>query len=325
MRQLGTGAAAVVVGVGGVMALFWVLNAIVERLPPRWEHRLKPYVFIGPALAVVALFLVFPAVDTIRRSFMDARSEQWVGLRNYAAMIRDANTREAVWNNVLWIFVVPVAAVAVGLAVAVLADRLKARWENITKSLVFLSMAISFVGASTIWGFVYAWRAGGADGQIGILNALWTRLGGDAIPWLQNTRLNDFALMAIMVWLQAGFAMVLLSAAIKNVPEETIEAARIDGASEMQIFWRVVIPQIKSTIVVVGTTILILVLKIFDIVYVMTGGNFGTDVIANLFIKQMFRFGQFGQAAVIVVFLMVVTIPFMVINVRRFREQEASQ
>ena len=324
MGQFFSALVAVVVGVGGVVALFWALNAGVERLSPEWETRLKPWVFIGPALAVVGLFLVFPALDTLRRSFQGPGSNTWVGLDNYKYLVTNSEVHSAIWNNVMWIVLVPALSVVVGLTVAVLADKLKPRWESASKSLIFLPMAISFVGASTIWGFVYAWRPPGL-GQIGILNAIWTALGGQPVAWLQNPHINDFALIAIMIWLQAGFAMVLLSAAIKNVPEETLEAARIDGASEIQIFWRVVVPQIMSTIVVVATTILILVLKIFDIVYVMTNGNFGTDVIANLFIKQMFKFGQFGRAAVIVVFLIVVTIPFMIINIRRFREQEAQR
>ncbi|MDX1659782.1 MAG: sugar ABC transporter permease [Nitriliruptorales bacterium] len=324
MGQILTAVAAIGIGVGGVILLFWALNAAVERLPEVWEHRLKPYVFVGPAVAVVGLFLVFPALDTLRRSFQGPNSTTWVGLDNYEYLLTNSQIHSAVWNNVMWIAIVPVASVAIGLAVASLADKVEPRWENTAKSLIFLPMAISFVGASVIWGFVYAWRAPGTD-QIGVLNAVWTAFGGQPIAWLQNTALNDFALMFIMIWLQAGFAMVLLSAAIKNVPEETLEAARIDGASELQIFWRVVVPQIMSTIVVVLTTILILVLKVFDIVYVMTGGNFNTDVIANRFITEMFSFQQFGRAAVIVVFLILVTVPFMYINIRRFREQEATR
>ena len=250
MGQLTQAVLAITVGVGGVMLLFWALNALVERLPEKWEHRLKPYVFIGPALAVVGLFLVFPAVDTIRRSFMNAQSSEWVGLENYKYLVTNAAVRSAIWNNILWIIIVPAVSVAVGLAVAVLADKLTQRWENVSKSMIFLPMAISFVGAATIWGFIYTWRPPGTP-QIGLLNAIWQGLGGKPIAWLQSPALNDFALMAIMIWLQAGFAMVLLSAAIKGVPTETIEAARIDGATETQIFWRVTVPQIKSTIVVV--------------------------------------------------------------------------
>ncbi|HEX2028269.1 MAG TPA: sugar ABC transporter permease, partial [Nitriliruptorales bacterium] len=324
MGELLSVVVALALGVGGVMVLFWALNAAVERLPEEWEQRLKPYVFVGPALLVVGLFLLYPAVDTFVRSFQDLRSEEWVGLDNYRYLATDQNARSAIWNNVLWIVVVPTLSVGVGLAVAVLADKLTTRWESISKSMIFLPMAISFVGASTIWLFVYAWRLEGRP-QIGVLNAIVTRLGAAPISWTQNAAINDFALMVIMIWLQAGFAMVLLSAAIKNVPEETLEAARIDGATETQIFWRIVLPQIASTIVVVGTTILILVLKVFDIVFVMTNGNFGTEVVANLFVKQMITFGNFGRAAVIVVFLIVVTVPFMVINIRRFREQEATR
>lgn len=324
MSRVVTAGLAIVVGVGGVMVLFWALNALVERLSEAWEERLKPYVFIGPALVVVGFFLVYPALDTVRRSFMDAASREFVGFENYQWLATDGGIRATLWNNVLWIVLVPTMAVVVGLAVAVLADKLRPRWENVSKSMIFLPMAISMVGASTIWGFVYAWRPAGTE-QIGALNAIWTAFGGEPIPWIQNQSVNDFALMFIMIWLMAGFAMVLLSAAIKNVPTETLEAARIDGATEIQIFWRVVVPQIKSTIVVVGTTILILVLKIFDIVYVLTVGNFGTDVIANRFITEFFTTLNWGRAAVIVVFLIVVTIPFMIINIRRFREQEATR
>ena len=324
MGQLLNVLIAIVVGVGGVIALFWVLNYLVEKLPEKWEHRLKPYVFIGPAVAIVSLFLLYPAIDTIISSFQNADSTQFVGTENYRFLLQDPTLKTAVWNNVLWIALVPTLSVIVGLAVAVLADKLKPRWENVAKSLIFLPMAISFVGASTIWGFVYAWRPEGRP-QIGLLNAIWTAFGGTPIPWLQNQAINDFALIFIMIWLQAGFAMVLLSAAIKSVPDDTLEAARIDGANEMQVFWRVVVPQIRSTIVVVATTILILVLKVFDIVFVMTNGNFGTEVIASRFIKELFTFFQWGRAAAIVVFLMLITIPFMYINIRRFREQEATR
>lgn len=322
MGQLLTGALAILFGVGGVLALFWVLNRAVDRLPEHQQDRWRPWVFIGPAMLTVTLFLLLPALDTIRRSFLGPASREFVGLDNYEYLATDPSVRTAIWNNLLWIIVVPAVSVAIGLAVAVLADRISERWEKIAKSMIFLPMAISFVGASTIWGFIYAWRPEGTP-QIGLLNAIWTAFGNEPVGWLQNFAINDFMLMVIMIWLQAGFAMVLLSAAIKNVPGDTIEAARVDGAGEIAIFWRVIVPQIRSTIVVVATTILILVLKIFDIVYVMTDGNYGTDVLANLFIRQMFNFGQFGRAAVLVVFLIVITTPFMVINIRRFREQEA--
>jgi alpha-glucoside transport system permease protein len=324
MQQLINGALAILAGVGGIVLLFWVLNALVERLPARWEQMLKPYVFVGPAIAVLGLFLVFPAIRTIYVSFLDRRSESFVGLQNYEALVTDPTLRSAIFNNVLWIVFVPAVSVAIGLLVAVLADRLSPTWEKISKSIIFLPMAISFVGASTIWLFIYTWRPSGRD-QIGLLNAIWTAFGGEPQTWLQITtaRLNSFLLMIILVWLQAGFAMVLLSAAIKNVPEDTIEAARIDGATELQIFWRVTIPQVKTTIIVVLTTIVILVLKVFDVVFVMTGGNFDTDLVAVRFIREMFSFREFGRAAAIVVVLILATIPVMIFNIRQFRQQEA--
>jgi alpha-glucoside transport system permease protein len=318
---------AIVVGVGGVLVLFWALNALVDRLPKRQAELLKPYVFVGPALAVVGLFLVYPSILTIVDSFrtdVGRPTQRWT-MDNYVYLFTDEALRDALINNLLWIIVVPAGAVAVGLLVAVLADRLKARWENVSKSLIFMPMAISFVGASTIWLFMYTWRPEGTE-QIGLLTAIAGALGAfPDTPIVQNQsfRLNTFALMVVMIWLQAGFAMVLLSAAIKNVPEDTVEAARIDGASELQIFWRVTVPQIRSTIVVVTTTILILVLKIFDIPRVMTSGNFNTDVIANVYYDQAFTFGNTGRASVVVVALIVLTLPFMYINVQRFREQEA--
>jgi alpha-glucoside transport system permease protein len=324
VQQLLTGLLAIVAGVAGVFALFWGLNALVERLPPVWEQRLKPYVFIGPAIAVLGVFLVFPAVRTIYVSFQDSRSENWVGLANYEVLARDPDMRSAIFNTILWILIVPITSVAVGLLVAVLSDRLSPTWEKISKSVIFLPMAISFVGASTIWLFIYAWRPEG-QAQIGLLNAIWTSLGGEPQTWLQisTLRANSLLMMVILIWLQAGFAMVLLSAAIKNVPEDTIEAARIDGATEIQIFWRVTIPQIASSIMVVLTTIVILVLKIFDVVFVMTGGRFETDVIAVRFIREMFSFREFGRAGAIVVVLMIATIPIMIYNIKQFREQEA--
>lgn len=314
---------AVVGGVGGIMLLFWALNAAVERLPEKAEQRVKPYVFIGPAMLAVAVFLVYPGLRTVVLSFFGSNSQEFVGGRNYVALAQDRSLRSAIVNNVLWILVVPTLAVIVGLVVAVLADRLSPRAEKISKSVIFLPMAISFVGASTIWKFVYEWRSEGRP-QIGLLNAIWTAFGGEPQTWLQisSYRLNSLLLMIILVWLQAGFAMVLLSAAIKGVPDETIEAARIDGATEVQIFFRVIVPQIASTIIVVLTTIVILVLKVFDIVFVMTGGNFNTDVVANRFITELFNFRQFGRAAAIVVALIIATIPVMVYNVRQFRAGE---
>ncbi len=327
MGNLTSGLIAILLGVGGALALFWVLNWVVEQLPKAQEERFKPYVFIGPAFAIVGVFLLYPSVVTIIDSFRTniGRPDQRWTLDNYVYLLTDGALRDAFINNFLWILIVPAGAVAIGLLVAVLSDRLAPTWEKINKSLIFMPMAISFVGASTIWLFIYVWRPPETP-QIGLIAAIFQALGNPmTTPIVQNStfRLNTFALMVVMIWLQAGFAMVLLSAAIKNVPEDTIEAARIDGASELQIFWRVTIPQIRSTIVVVTTTIVILVLKIFDIPRVMTSGNFNTDVIANVYFDQLFTYRNPGRASVVVVALIVLTLPFMYINIKRFREQEA--
>ncbi|MEM9041248.1 MAG: sugar ABC transporter permease [Actinomycetota bacterium] len=326
MSKVLSGVLAIVLGVGGSILLFWLLNTLVERLPKRIAERLRPYAFIGPAIVMVTIFLVYPALRSVRDSFYDDRSESFVGLDNYRQLIDDTSIRSTLINNVLWVVFVPISCIVFGLAMAVLADRLSTRWESTSKSIVFMPMAISAVGASTIWLFIYYWRPAGRD-QIGLLNAIWTGFGAEPVSWLQQSdfRLNTLLLLIIMIWAQTGFAMVLLSAAIKGVPEETLEAARIDGASEVQVFWRVTLPQIRSTVAVVFTTITIGVIKVFDIVFVMTGGNFDTDVIANRFVKELFDFRRFGQASAIVVFLMVVMIPVIYYNIRNFREQEASR
>jgi alpha-glucoside transport system permease protein len=320
-----TGLVAILAGVVGVFALFWALNLVTERVGGRFEERVKPWVFFGPALLVVTTFLVYPLIDTIRATFYGDRfvagERPFVGIDNYTSVLTTSETWVSLGNNLLWIIVVPAGAVVVGLIVAVLADRLPARVENISKSIIFLPMAISFIGAAAIFSLIYAIQPPSRQ-QTGVLNAFLGVFNIDPISWYQNTVTNDFALMVIMIWLQAGFAMVLLSAAIKGVPGDTLEAARIDGASEVQVFFRVVLPQIASTIVVVLTTILILVLKVFDIVAVTTNGRDGTQVIANYF-YTLFTGGNYGSAGVTVVLLVLMTVPFMILNVKRFREQEA--
>ena len=319
------GLIAIVAGVVGVFVFFWALNEVTERIGGRFEEIVKPWVFFGPAVLVVTVFLIYPFFDTIRASFYGDRfvagERPFVGFDNYRRVLTDSETWVSLGNNLQWIIVVPALAVLVGLLVAVLADRLTQQAENVTKSLIFMPMAISFVGAAAIWQLIYAIQPA-TRRQTGVLNAFIGVFGFEPISWYENTLVNDFALMAIMIWMQAGFAMVLLSAAIKGVPMDTVEAGRIDGATEFQIFFKVVIPQIASTIVVVLTTILILVLKIFDIVRVTTNGRGNTQVIANYFFT-FFEGGNYGRAGVVVILLVLMTFPFMVINVRRFREQEA--
>ena len=325
MSQILSGLSAILVGVGGAIVLYWALNKGVEQLPAKWEERLKPYVFIGPAFALLGTLLVWPAIRTIWLSFYGPGADSFVGLDNYVQLGTDPRLRMSIINTALWILIVPAISVIVGLIVAVLADRLKSVWESVTKSVIFMPMAVAMVSAGTIWMFVYAWRPEGAD-QIGVLNAIWTTFGGEPQTWLRLStgRLNSFLLMVILIWMQAGFAMVLLSAAIKNVPEDTLEAARVDGATEPQIFFRVVVPQIAATIMVVLTTVTIFVLKIFDVVFVTTGGQFGTEVVAVTFFRELVQFRNSGQAAAVVVAMLIATIPVMIYNVRQYRAQEAT-
>ena len=314
--------AAIVLGSGGVIALFYAANILVNRLPYRQRSRILPWVYMTPALAVLGAFLVLPTIRTIIISFMDRRSESFVGLDNYLFAFTNPDMLIAFRNNILWLVLVTGVSVSLGLVIAVLVD--KVRYEPVAKALIFLPMAISFVGASVIWRFVYAYQPPGVE-QIGLLNAIVVALGFEPIGWLVNKTVNNFALIAIMIWLQTGFAMVLLSSAVKGIPKDVVEAARIDGANEFQIFWRITIPMISSTIVVVSTTIIVLVLKVFDIVFVMTGGNLDTDVIASRMIKEMFNFRNFGRGSAIAVVLLLAVIPVMVANIRRFQQQEVNR
>ncbi len=317
---------AVLAGVGGAVVLFWVLNKAADVFPMKARERVRPYLFILPAFLAIGLYLIYPAVQTVVFSFANARSTAFVGVANYRELLASSAFQSTLLNTLLWIVAVPVATIVVGLLVATLADRLRPRGEKLSKTLIFLPMAISAVGAGTIWRFVYASNPPGRP-QIGLLNAGVVGLGGDPVAWLQMSdgKLNSFLLMAILLWVQAGFAMVLLSAAIKGVPVDTLEAARIDGAGERAVFFRIVVPQIRGTVITVFITVLIGVMKTFDIVYVMTNGNFDTNIIAVDFYNQLFTNGNTGYAAAIVVMLMVAIIPIMIYQVRQFRAQEAQR
>lgn len=312
---------AILIGCGGVIGLFYVANLLVEKLASsQAKKRILPWIYLAPAVTVLTAYLLIPTVLTIYVSFFDQRSQNFIGPANYVDLLTDKVMWEAFRNNILWLVLVTGISVSLGLLIAVLADRV--RYERISKALIFLPMAISFVGASVIWRFVYDYRP--ADvAQIGILNAALVGLGFEPVGWLVERSINNFALIAIMIWLQTGFCMVLLSAAVKGIPSEILEAARMDGAGEVQIFWRITIPMIRSTLVVVATTVIILVLKVFDIVFVMTGGNQGTEVIASRMIKEMFNNRDYGRGSAIAVILLIAIIPVMVANIRRFREQDA--
>jgi len=317
---------ALIGGVGGAMLLFYFLNMLVESLPAKTSRRMLPYAFLLPALGLIGLLLIYPAVQTIVYSFADDNSESWVGWANYTDIFGDPDFRTTLVNNLLWLAIVPAATVAIGLGVAQIADKLSPRWEKISKSIIFLPMAISFVGAATIWRFVYAYAPADRP-QVGLLNAIVTSFGFEPVTWLETSafNVNDMLLMVILIWLQTGFAMVLLSAAIKSVPEDTLEAARLDGASEWKIFWQVIVPQIRGTIITVFITVTILVLKVFDIVYVMTNGFDDTNVIGLTFFQDIFINLNNGRASAVVVVLLLAIIPVLIYQVRHFRAEEANR
>jgi alpha-glucoside transport system permease protein len=306
---------ALVLGVGGVWALFVSANHVVDLLG-RFAERIRPLVFVGPAVALLGFALVYPAISTIVTSLR----EDGGAAENYRFAFTDPDMLVAFRNNVLWLVVGTAGSVVIGLLFAALVDRVKR--EAFAKTFIFLPLAISLVGASVIWRFVYAWRPEG-EPQIGVVNAVGSALGAEPVPWLQTPPVNTLALIAIMIWLQTGFAMVVLSAAMKGVPVELIEAARIDGASEPQLFFKVILPSIRGAILTVATAVFIAILKVFDIVFVMTGGRFDTEVVANRMFTEMFKFRNFGRASALAVVLMIVVVPFMVLNIRNMRRQEA--
>ena len=303
------------------------------------RRRWVPWLWLALALAVLGVYLVYPTIDTVRRSFLDARSESWVGLDNYRFIIDNpqslvADTHTALLNNVFWIVFFPTIAVVLGLLFAILSGRV--RYEPIAKAGVFIPMAISFVAAAVIWRFMFEFNT-----DIGTLNAPLGAVGIPPTAWLQDTgspqtwltdfgpnelpgsfQINNFALIGVGVWMWTGFAMVILSAGLKGISTEVLEAARVDGANEWQIFKSIILPLLSPTIAVVGTTLVIFALKMFDLVWVMTGGRFGTDVVATLFFREAFILGDFGVGAALAVVLLAAIVPLMLVSVRRFQFQE---
>ncbi len=307
------------------------------------QGRWTPWFYLAPSLLILFSFIVYPTLNTLLLSLRDRDSTHWATaacrpdrtcwgiFENYHYVLTselDLSSPQAAWrsfwlssfgNNLKWLLFMVSGAVVIGLIMAVLTDRVS--YESLAKSIIFLPMAISFVGAGVIWKFVYNFNAGNT--QIGLLNALITALGGRPIAFLQTIPINSFALIVVGIWMWAGFCMVILSAAIKNVPAEILEAARVDGASEWQTFWKITMPLIWPTVTVVLTTMVINVLKVFDIVFVMTGGNFGTDVIANRMYTEMYINHQTGRGTAVAVVLIVLIVPFMILNIRRVRAEEA--
>jgi alpha-glucoside transport system permease protein len=314
--RLVIGAVAITWGLGGIAALFFMANWIVESLPIKWTNRLQPYVFVGPAVFFLIWFLALPVVRTVILSLYDANGTKFIGLQNYSGVFSERDMIEAWRNNLLWLIVGTPMVIGLGLLIAILADRSK--FERVAKSLIFLPMAISMVGAAVIWKFVYD-----VHPNIGLVNAMVTSAGGQAQDWLRIVQpWNNLLLIMVMVWLQTGFAMVLISAAIKGVETELLEAARIDGASEVRIFFRIIIPSISGTLITVTTTIIIFTLKIFDIVIVMTGGQFGTQVIGVQFYRQLFTYFNQGMGSAIAVVLLLAVVPVMIYNLYQFSQRQ---
>jgi len=318
-------AAIVVIGVPAATCGYIILSEkLVALLPDKRQRVVRPWFWVAPAVVFLLVFLVYPTISTIVLSFEGPDSTTFVGIDNYTFMFTDPSMLIALRNNIIWLVVFTAFTVGFGLVVAVLSERVP--YESLAKGIVFLPMAISFVGAGVIWKFVYAFQPAGAA-QTGLLNAILVAIvpGFQPQAWLINSPLNDFALIAVAVWVWTGFCTVILSAALKGISREVLEAARVDGANEWQIFRAVIIPTISTTIAVVTTTMVIFALKAFDIVYVMTNGNYGTDVLANRMYTEMFTNDNFGRASAISVILLVAIIPIMLGNIQRFRQQEETR
>lgn len=332
LTQISQAALAVLLAIGGSVLFFVGFNWLIDRLlsadglPPdqqirrdRLREGIRPWIFVGPALLFLFVFLIYPVFSSLYLSFLDREGEKFVGFANYIWAFGDQGFQTSIRNNLLWLLIVPTMATLFGLIIAYMTDRIW--WGKIARTLIFLPMAISFVGASIIWKFVYDFRPEGAE-QIGLLNAIVVAFGGEPRTWISLQPWNNLFLMIILIWIQTGFAMVILGAAIRGVPEDTLEASMMDGATEMQIFFKIVIPQIWGTIVVVWTTITILVLKVFDIVFAMTNGQWGSQVLANLMYNEMFRNNNSGTASTVAVILMLAVLPVMIYNIKSARQSD---
>ncbi len=321
-------AVVVIIGVPAVViGYILAMEQLLKLAPDAVQPKIRPWLWMLPALLFLGVFLVYPTVNTIALSFLNkfsqtgpASSVKFIGLENYRYFFTTGDTLVALRNNAIWLVLLTFLSVGGGLLAAILFDRV--RYESLAKALLFMPLAISFVGAGVVWKFMFAYRPP-IEPQTGTLNAIVTSAGIEPITWLQNAPLNTIALIVVAAWIWTGFAMVLLSAQLKGISPELLEAGRVDGATELQVFRNITFPLLLPTITVVSTTMIITALKAFDIVYVMTNGAFDTEVMANRMIKELFTFNQPGRASAVAVILLALTIPIMLINVRRFRAQEA--
>jgi len=317
MQNIGSSVSLALLGLIAFLAVVAIVYLLASRASTQIQSWLKYVVFLGPAAVLLLVGLVYPAVRTIWLSFLDARGEEFVGLTNYIFIFTRPELLLVLRNTLLWVVVVPILSTVVGLLIAYLTDRM--RGAAIVKSLIFMPMAISFVGASIIWKFVYNFEPNVNRAEIGILSAIVKAVGGEPPNWLLEAPLNTFLLMIVMIWIQSGFAMVILSAAMKAVPDEIVEASMLDGANQVKRFLQITVPMIRNSIVVVLSTITIATLKVFDIVRTMTGGNFETSVVANEMYTQAFRSGNVGTGSGLAVVLFLMVIPLIVYNIRQLR------
>lgn len=318
-----TTALIVVIGVPAVLVGYIMATEQVLRIfPQRAQPRVRPWLWLFPALAFLFVFLIYPTIGTFIRSLQDQAGKQFIGLANYAWFLGNNDTLGALKNNVIWVVLLTVLTVGLGLLIAVLVDRV--RFESLAKSVIFIPLAISATAASVIWLFMFAYQTPPTP-QTGTLNAVLTPVGIGPLPFItiSTFSFNTILLVLVTTWMWTGFCMVIISAALKGINAELLEAARVDGASEWQVFRGIIFPLLTPTLAVVATTVIITALKAFDIVYVMTNGSYDTQVIANSMYQEMFNFGNFGRGSAIAIVLMIAIIPVMAINIRRFQAQEA--
>jgi alpha-glucoside transport system permease protein len=306
-----------VLGLTAFAAIVVLLFILAERTSVKAQEWAKYLIFLVPAVALLVIGLIYPAIRTLILSFMNADSDEFVGMDNYVWAFTRPEILQVLTNTAIWVFVVPTVSTFIGLVIAYLTDRMKT--AAVVKSLIFMPMAISMVGASIIWKFVYDFEPNLKKVDIGLLSSLSKAVGITPPNWLLENPLNTFLLIVVMIWIQTGFAMVVLSAAMKNIPDEVVEASMLDGASQLKRFVQITVPMIRSSIVVVLTTITIGVLKVFDIVRTMTGGNFSTNVIANEMYSQTFRSLNYGTGSALAIILFLGVVPIIWYNIRQLR------
>ncbi|MEJ3652168.1 sugar ABC transporter permease [Actinomycetes bacterium KLBMP 9759] len=303
-------------------AIIGLVLFVADRARGRRAELWQSILFLAPSALLLLVGLIWPALRTIYQSFFDRTSTNFAGVNNYLTIFTQPELLLVLRNTALWVVITPILATAIGLVYAVLVDR--TRFESFAKALIFLPMAISFVGASIIWKFVYEYRPNqGNIQQIGLINQFLVWLGLEPVNLLLQQPWNNLLLILVMIWIQAGFAMTILSAAIKAIPDDITEAARLDGCGNFRMFFSITLPSIRPALVVVLTTISIGVLKVFDIVRTMTGGQFNTSVIANEFYSQSFRINDYGIGAALAVLLFVLVVPIVVYNIRQMRKVNA--